>query len=527
MGKPAPPTPPNPLQTAAAQTSTNVQSAVANAYLNNVNQITPQGSLTYNATGTHEWTDPTTGQTYQIPTFTSTQTQSPQEQAIYNQNEAARYNLAGMANSQSAKVAGLLSTPFNPTNAPINTQAYLQALQKNDPSGYGWAQQLMSQGMSADDFVKMHYQTAQSVGDLRTDGVISGGNAQNIANLPAARTSFDAGGPIKTSFDTSGLANPNAVTSSYGPQDLGGFTNQVQQAMMGQISPQLDIQKRQLQQQLADQGIRYGSDAYNNAFIPFNQQENNAYLQTVTGATGQAKTLTDMMAQQAGFQNAAQQQAYNEQQGIGAFANAAQGQQFQQNAAQATFANAGQAQNLAQQQAAFNAAQTQRNQYMQEQYAQRNQPLNEISALMSGSQVQSPNWLNAPQSQIPTTDIAGIINNQFNQQLGVYQQQNQNYQSLIGGMLGLGAGALKASDRRIKDVGDRIATVFAADSGTGQPKPLPIYKYSYKADPAATPQVGPMAQDVEKIMPEAVSETRGGTKLIHPRMVMGSILKAS
>jgi Chaperone of endosialidase len=474
MGKPDAPTPPNPLTTAAAQTSTNVQSAVANAYLNNVNQNTPQGSLQYNATGSYGWTDPTTNQTYQIPTFTSTQSLSQPELDIYNQNAAARYNLAGMANAQSNRVAGLLSTPFTPTA-----------------------------------------------------GGPSGGDASNIANVPAAATSFNAGGPIQTSFDTSGFANPNNITSTYGPQDLAGFTNQVQQAMLGQINPQLDIQKRQLQQQLADQGIRYGSDAYNNAFIPFNQQENNAYLQTVTGATGQANTLMGMMGQQAAFQNAAQQQAYTQQQGIGSFANAAQGQQFQQNAAEAAYRNSGLAQQLGQQQDVFNAAQTQRNQYMQEQYAQRNQPLNEISALMSGSQVQSPNWLNSPQSQIPTTDVAGLINNQFNQQLGVYQQQNQNYQTLMGGVLGLGAGALKASDRRIKDVGDKIATVFAADSETGERKPLPIYKYSYKADPLSRPHVGPMAQDVEKIVPEAVSETRSGTKLIHPRMVMGSILGAS
>jgi hypothetical protein len=317
---------------------------------------------------------------------------------------------------------------------------------------------------------------------------------------------------------------------------------------MGQISPQLDIQKQKLQQQLADQGIRYGSDAYNNAFTPFNQQENNAYLQTVTGATGQAKTLMDMAAQQAGFQNAAQQQAYMQQQGIGQFANAAQqanyeqglgagtfanqaqGQQFQQNAAQATFQNAGLAQQLAQAQSGFNAQQAARQQYMQEQYAQRNQPINEITSLLSGSQVANPNFVNTPGSQIPTTDVAGLINNQFSQQMGIYQQQNQNYQSLMGGILGLGAGVAKGammSDRRIKDIDDKIATVFAADSETGEKKELPIYRYSYKSDPAKRPQIGPMAQDVEKIVPEAVSETREGIKMIHPHLVMGSILKAA
>ena len=51
--KPDPPTPPNPVVTAAAQTGTNVSTAIANTMLNRTNQVTPQGSLTYNTTGSH------------------------------------------------------------------------------------------------------------------------------------------------------------------------------------------------------------------------------------------------------------------------------------------------------------------------------------------------------------------------------------------------------------------------------------------------------------------------------------------
>jgi hypothetical protein len=313
---------------------------------------------------------------------------------------------------------------------------------------------------------------------------------------------------------------------------------------MGQINPQLDIQKNQLQQQLADQGIRYGSEAYNNAMLPFGQQQNQAWMGAITGATGQAKTLMDMAAQQAGFQNAAQQQAYTQAQGRGQFANEAQmqnyaqalgagsfanqaiGQQFGQNAQMATFGNAGLAQQQAQQQAAFNAAQTARNQYMQEQYAQRNQPINEISSLMSGSQVSQPNWLNAPQSQIPTTDVGGLINQNFAQQQQNYQQQSANYNNLIGGVLGLGAGYLK-SDRRAKENITKMGSVWTTDVDHDEtPKAkLPIYAYSYKDDPSSTQHVGPMAQDVEQSDRGAVT-TIGGTKYIKPDRVMGNILRA-
>src|SRR6187399_471001 len=77
MSKPDPPQPPNPYQTAAAQTGTNVGTGVANAFLNNVNQVTPQGNLSYDVSGNYSWTDPVTGQTYNIPRFTATQTQTP------------------------------------------------------------------------------------------------------------------------------------------------------------------------------------------------------------------------------------------------------------------------------------------------------------------------------------------------------------------------------------------------------------------------------------------------------------------
>ena len=63
FSSPEAPTPPNPMATAAAQTGTNVSTAIANSYLGNVNQNTPQGSLRNEVTGNFSYTDPTTGQT--------------------------------------------------------------------------------------------------------------------------------------------------------------------------------------------------------------------------------------------------------------------------------------------------------------------------------------------------------------------------------------------------------------------------------------------------------------------------------
>ena len=281
---------------------------------------------------------------------------------------------------------------------------------------------------------------------------------------------------------------------------------------MAQMQPQLDVQQHQLQQQLADQGIKYGSAAYNNAMLPFGQQEDQAWMGAVTNAT----------AQQAQSMNTANQ--------LATFGNTAQAQAFGEAGAQGSFYNQSLAQQLAQQQAAFGAQNTSRSNYLQEQYAQRQEPINEITSLLSGSQVTMPQFGQTPQSQIPTTDTAGLINNQFAQQSSNYQQANANYQALMGGILGLGGNVAKAyattpSDRDVKDDIDRIGTVFAASS-EGERKKLPVYQYSYKDDPASTMHVGPMAQDVEKIQPRAVKEI-GGVKHIRPDMVMGSILKAA
>jgi hypothetical protein len=470
VSKPDAPQPPNPYATAAAQTGTNVATGVANAFLNNVNQNTPQGSLSYDVTGNYSWTDPSTGQTYSIPRFTSTQTQTPQAAAIDEQNNAAKLNLATMGNQQSQRIGGLLSSPFDPGS-----------------------------------------------------GGPAGGNAQSLNTADQyARTEYDAGGNIQT-----GLGDAGAITKDYGPaDDFSADRLRVEESLNQRLDPRLQRDRAAVEQRLADQGIRYGSQAYTSAMDDWNRQSNDQRLAVTAQGGQEQQRMMDMAAQRAGFQNAAQQQQYTQNLGAGSFANAAQAQQNSQNAAAAGFQNAGAAQRLSQAQSVFNASNAQRNQYMQEQYQQRNQPLNEISALMSGSQVQQPNWLNSPTSQIATTDIGGLINQNFAQNSQNYQTANSNWQSVMGGLLGLGGtlGAAKLmSDERVKENIVPMGTVFAAGSD-GKRKQLPISEWSYKGDPAR--HVGPMAQDVEKVDKSAVT-TRDGVKHIYPAKVMGSILKAA
>ena len=263
MGKQKAPSPPDPKETAAAQTGTNVSTAVANAYLNNVNQVTPDGSLSYETSGTYSWTDPSTGETYEIPRFTATQSLSPQQQAIQDQSQGAELNLATLANNQSGFLNDYMAKPFN-----------------YDPGEHeNWAL-----------------------------GLYDKLNSENR----------DQG--------QEGLAT-----------------------------------------RLSNQGIKLGSEAYDRAMQNYDTSAMNA----------RDRFLLD---------------SYN---------------------------------------TGFNTAS-----------AERNQPINEITALLSGSQVSQPNFVNANMGSIPTTDFAGISANNYQQRLQQIQHNNQLYQPLMGGLFGLGAGAL-------------------------------------------------------------------------------------
>lgn len=76
-----------------------------------------------------------------------------------------------------------------------------------------------------------------------------------------------------------------------------------------------------------------------------------------------------------------------------------------------------------------------RGQAAQEAVAERNQPLNEITALLNGQQIQSPNFVSTPQAQVANTDLAGLIQDQ-------YKAKQQNYAANMGGLFGLGGSLL-------------------------------------------------------------------------------------
>lgn len=100
--------------------------------------------------------------------------------------------------------------------------------------------------------------------------------------------------------------------------------------------------------------------------------------------------------------------------------------------------NMGQIRTDARMQAILGANQ-ERSRALSEEAAIRNQPINEVTALMSGSQVTNPTFGATPGMSLPTTDYAGLINQNYANQMGAYNTQMGNWNGLWGGILGGGA----------------------------------------------------------------------------------------
>ena len=100
------PRPPDPVKTAAAQTAANIGTALAEGAVNRVNQVTPDGALTYSQSGTTRWRDPLSGKVYDIPAYTAATTLSPAQGRIKDQEDRASLNLATLAADQSQRLGG-------------------------------------------------------------------------------------------------------------------------------------------------------------------------------------------------------------------------------------------------------------------------------------------------------------------------------------------------------------------------------------------------------------------------------------
>lgn len=158
------------------------------------------------------------------------------------------------------------------------------------------------------------------------------------------------------------------------------------------LDPQWDQRQQQLETQLANQGLDRNSTAYRTAMGDFGRDRNDAYNQAWQSsyATGQDA----------------------EQQGFGQYM---QGLDQRNSAAQGGWSNS------------IYAA---------------NQPINQLSALLSTGQVQMPGGIGYSPSHIAGTDVAGITQQNYANNLSRYNIQQQSRNSMLGGLFGLGGAVL-------------------------------------------------------------------------------------
>jgi len=248
-----------------------------------------------------------------------------------------------------------------------------------------------------------------------------------------------------------GVAGPNLATSL----DLSGVAKMPvnagmtgQEAIMSRLNPSLARQRTSTETQLINQGLRPGTEAYDNAIRLLNEQETDARTQAVLqginldiGANqqgfGQALTSGQFgnQAQLAGFgANLQNQQALNQAiaqnygQGMSSSSaeNARIAQQFNQAQQAAQFGN------TAQQQALAQAIQS------------RQLPLNEITALMSGSQIQTPQFGAYSGANVQAAPVFAGTQAQGAYDQNIYNQKVAAQNANTAGLYSLGGAFLGA-----------------------------------------------------------------------------------
>lgn len=340
---------PDPSYVSGQQQVANLNTAISQARLNNVNQITPQGTLTYNETGgkydyAGNW----------VPQFTAETKLSPEQQKLYDTQTRVTQGAYDLADQYTGRIADATAQPFN-------------------------------------------YE---------------------------------------------GLPNAPTYNEDYRRQQL--------DTIMQRAQPQLDRDRAQLEQRLADQGVTMQDPAYRTAMDQYGRTLNDFRL----GADTQAGNAA---AQQYGLEAQTRDRAIAERANL------------------------------------------------------RSQPINEVSALLGTGSVQGPQFVPTSNTSVAPTDVSGNYWNAYQGQLAQQQMANQSNNATMGGLFGLGGTALAGglryglpalfagSDIRMKD---NVRRVGWTDDGQ------PLYFFTYKGDPN-TPHVGLMAQDVEKIRPDAVVEIDG------------------
>jgi hypothetical protein len=144
MDSPSPPPAPDPVATANAQQNLNQNTATTQQLLNMTNQVTPEGSLTYNQTGSNTFTG-ADGKTYTVPQFTATQTLSPTNQQLLGLNNTSKLNLGQAGVTATNKINDILGSNVDLSNDAVENRLFQLGTSRLQPQFDRDEQSLRSQ----------------------------------------------------------------------------------------------------------------------------------------------------------------------------------------------------------------------------------------------------------------------------------------------------------------------------------------------------------------------------------------------
>lgn len=190
---------------------------------------------------------------------------------------------------------------------------------------------------------------------------------------------------------------PTAQT--VGTNDYSADRQRVEDALYARLNPQLQQAADARRTQLSNQGVMEGSDAYNRAMDEYQRAATDARMQVVLAGGQEQSRLSDLERANATTNFGMAQQQYED-------------------------------------------TQTARERALQEQMAVRNQPLNEISALMSGNQVQMPQFSPFKAGTVANTPVGDYVYRTADLEQKNYQSQLQAQQAMMGGLFSMGGSLL-------------------------------------------------------------------------------------
>lgn len=462
------PEPPDPMETAQTQSSMNRDTAITQHLLNMVNQVTPDGSLTYSQsgqffqpskTGDTYWFNSKTGEYTQKDPFAGASSGKPTSVPTVGLGNDGN----GMFNNAGKKGAG------SAASKPAGTGDWEQVTGNLTPTWTATTTLSPEQQKIYDQINKSKLNLSTTAAEqsefLRkylSKGLDTSGVPEQWAYL-GKKYNSDLGPDYSTNV------GPGYVTSYAGADDFSADRQKVEDALMARQQPGLAQDEERIRAQLINAGLRPGSEGFNAEMDRLSRNTNDARMAAILGAGEEQARMVGMARDAAAFGNEsilARMQAQNQ---------ASMGKKTFENSVimdKANFQNNSRATAL------------------NELYAERARPLNEITALLSGSQNNTPQFVNTPQTSVAGVDYSGMVSDN-------YKAQVANSNAQMGGLFGLLSAPFsmfKFSDRRLKKDIQRLG-----ERRNG----LPWYQFRYIWEDASSPlHEGVMSDDVRRLMPD-------------------------